>query len=147
MHIEDDDDHADLLATAARETKIIGKVIRFTSADACAQYLFGILPVADKANLPLPDMILLDLELPGMNGIEFLRQLRSEPKTRAIPVVILSVTGAEDKIAAAYQAGANSYIVKPATYQDFVIKLAEMNTYWSITAEVPRAGMTGALLV
>ncbi len=146
MHIEDNDDHAELLSSAAYETRIVDKVIRFRSADSCSEYLFGILPAAGEGSVALPDLILLDLGLPGMSGIEFLRLLRANPVTRPIPVIILTVTGAEDRIAAAYQAGANSYIVKPATYEDFVITLAELNAYWSVTSALPRTVISTGIL-
>ena len=84
-----------------------------------------------------PDLILLDLSLPGMSGLEFLTYLRSNAWTNGIPVVVLTNASDPELIEELYSCGANSYIVKPVCYEDFVVKLAELTMYWSGTVEVP----------
>ena len=83
------------------------------------------------------DLLVTDVRLPGISGLEFLERLRKDPLTLSIPVIVLTTSDREDEIKTAYQKGANSYIVKPARYDDFVVKLTEMNMYWGETAEVP----------
>jgi CheY-like chemotaxis protein len=131
LHIEDNDDHADLVAAAASENRVPCHLIRFATAEAGLDYL----RLGERRNGP--DLILLDLALPGMNGLEFLRLVRREPTTAGIPVVVLSTSERDSDVAEAYQSGANSYISKPTSLEEFIIKLAEMNMYWSGTAELP----------
>jgi two-component system response regulator len=137
MHIEDDDDHADLVSAALTQTRLACRVIRFIDAESGLDYLFGDLQSRRRRQYPFPDMILLDLCLPGMRGLDFLKLVRANQLTKGIPVVVLTNTGRQRDIAQAYECGANSYIVKPDAYEEFVIKLAELNGYWFLTSEVP----------
>lgn len=138
LHIEDNDDHAELVSAAITDSRLNSKVIRFDDAESGLDYLFGREQCLVRENYPLPDLIILDLSLPGMNGLEFLEHLRTNRQTVGIPVVVLSNTNNPGAIDAVYRKGANSYVVKPANYDDFIIKLAEMSMYWSSTSEVPR---------
>ena len=143
VHIEDDDDHAELVSAAISNTRLNSRVIRFDDAESGLDYLLGQGQDEVGALYPMPDLIILDLSLPGMDGLEFLEHLRSNCETIAIPVVVLTNTEDPKKIEEVYRKGANSYVVKPLSYDEFVIKLAEMNMYWSNTAATPgrRAGV------
>ena len=70
--------------------------------------------------------------------MEMLKIIKQQPRTRSIPVIVLTTSSLDSKIDKAYELGANSYIAKPIGHQDFVIKLAELNMFWSVTAELPR---------
>ncbi len=137
MHIEDNDDHAELVAEVISQSKMACDIIRLSDAEAATGYLLDRAEPEPDRTLKLPDLILLDLSLPGISGLDFLERLRSDQLTTAVPVVVLTTSDRENEIKAAYQKGANSYIVKPARYEEFVVKLAEMNMYWGETAEVP----------
>ncbi len=137
LHIEDNDDHAELVSAAITDSRRNSRVIRFANAEAGLDYLFGMEQQPTGGGGSMPDLIILDLTLPGMNGLDFLGHLRSNQQTAGIPVVVLTNADDPDKIDAMYRSGANSYVVKPVGYDEFVIKLAEMNMYWSGTSEVP----------
>jgi DNA-binding response OmpR family regulator len=140
LHIEDNDDHAELVSAAITDSRRNSRVIRFSNAESGLDYLFRTRPRSTGGDNPMPDLIILDLSLPGMNGLEFLEHLRSNQLTAGIPVVVLTNADDPDKIDAVYRQGANSYVIKPVGYDEFVIKLAEMNMYWSGTSEVPMQG-------
>jgi len=137
-HIEGNDDHAKLVSTIADGASIPCRIIRFTDAENAIDYLHGELQSFHRDQYPIPDLILLELDLPGMSGLTFLRRIRAHKKTREVPIVVLTGSTNEHEISAAYRYGANSYIVKPDNTEDFVIKLTELNMYWSLTSEVPR---------
>ncbi len=137
VHIEDDDDHAALVSAALTDSRLKSRVIRFENAESGLEYLLKPVRTQAGAQCPLPDLIILDLTLPGMDGMEFLEHLRSNRQTAGIPVVVLTNTEDPDKIAEVYRKGANSYVVKSLSHDDFVIKLVEMNMYWSNTAATP----------
>jgi len=137
-HIEDNDDHAKLVSEVTAEAVLPCRVIRFIDAESGLDYLQGDLQSFHRDQHPFPDLILLDLDLPGMSGLTFLRHVRAHEKTKGIPIVVLTSSANEHEIAAAYRYGANSYIVKPVNTEDFIVKLTELNMYWYLTSEVPR---------
>ena len=108
------------------------RLIRRRQGEEALAYLSSRTP-----NDNLPDLIVLDLSLPGMSGLELLRRLKAGESTRGVPVVVFSSSPDPDDIVKAYEAGANSYVVKPGELDDFIIKLAEMTMYWGMTSEVP----------
>ncbi len=136
--IEDNDDHAELVEAALEVNNLVGSVIRFPDAEAGLDYLLGDRATENPQANPLPDLILLDLMLPGMSGMEMLKIVKRHARTKSIPVIVLTTSSLDSKIDKAYELGANSYIAKPIGHQDFVIKLAELNMFWSVTAELPR---------
>ena len=86
----------------------------------------------------VPKVVLLDLKLPKVDGLEVLRRLKADERTRAIPVVILTSSREEPDIAAAYRLGANSYIVKPVDFEAFARAVSEVGLYWLLLNEPPR---------
>ena len=137
MLIEDNDDHAELVSAALEVNNLVGNVVRFADAETGLKYLYEEVQPDDRTRRPRPDLILLDLMLPGMSGMEMLKILKSREETRGTPVIILTTSSQDARIDKAYELGANSYISKPVGHQDFVIKLAELNMFWSVTAELP----------
>ncbi|MEW6411691.1 MAG: response regulator [Candidatus Zixiibacteriota bacterium] len=137
MLIEDNEDHAELITSALKFNNLVGEVIHFTTAEMGMDYIYGEQNKNDKTTRTMPDLILLDLMLPGMGGMEMLKVLKSRADTKSIPVVVLTTSSHDKKISQAYELGANSYIAKPLSHEDFVIKLAELNMFWSLTAELP----------
>lgn len=79
---------------------------------------------------PVPKLILLDLKLPKVNGLEVLRAVKSDPVTKTVPIVILSSSGQENDIRASYQLGANSYVQKPVEFEAFCQTIQQLRTYW-----------------
>ena len=137
MLIEDNDDHAELVSAALEVNNLVGNVIRFADAESGLKYLYGEVEPDNKSARPRPDLILLDLMLPGMSGMEMLKILKSREETKGTPVIVLTTSSQDARVDKAYELGANSYIAKPVGHQDFVIKLAELNMFWSVTAELP----------
>ena len=90
-----------------------------------------------EAGDPQPSVILLDLKLPKVDGLEVLRQLKSHPIFRVIPVVILTTSAEERDIQAAYQLGVNSYIVKPVDFDKFMDVAAHIDLYWMVLNQIP----------
>ena len=86
----------------------------------------------------VPKVVLLDLKLPKIDGLEVLRRLKADERTRTIPVVILTSSREEPDIAAAYRLGANSYIVKPVDFEAFARAVSEVGLYWLLLNEAPR---------
>ncbi len=138
MLIEDNDDHAELITEALNNTVIANRVIRFPDAESAIDYLGPTAATEDATEKPLPEMILLDLKLPGMSGLDMLKHLRQNAKTRKIPVVILTTSKRDEEIAKGYEYGANSYIVKPVKYEEFRAKIIDLKMYWILTSELPK---------
>lgn len=84
-------------------------------------------------------LILLDLKLPKVDGLEVLRQLKADPRTKAIPVVVLTSSQEERDLAASYQLGVNSYLVKPVDFEQFRQAIAYLHNYWLVLNQVPKA--------
>jgi CheY-like chemotaxis protein len=137
MCIEDNDDHVELARTAITQSMRGCRFIRFADAESAMQYMLKDCVSNDLRQRSSADLILLDLSLPGMNGLTFLKRLKSYHRTKRIPVIVLTISSDEEEIANAYHLGANSYIVKPLHEEEFIIKLVELSMYWSLTAEVP----------
>lgn len=93
-------------------------------------YLFGVGEHADRDRSPLPDLILLDLKMPAIDGFEVLRRLKEAPLLRRIPVVILTSSAEEGDRAMSYDIGANSYLVKPVSFAGFVEVVRSIEDYW-----------------
>jgi len=91
-----------------------------------------------EAGEPLPLVIMLDLKLPRVHGLEVLAQLKEHPISRAIPVVVLTSSAEDQDIAAAYELGANSYIVKPVNFEKFLDVADQIELYWCVTNHPPR---------
>lgn len=88
-------------------------------------------------NGPPPDLVLLDLNLPGVRGQEVLREIKSDPALRRIPVIVLTSSAAQQDVLAAYDAHANSYMVKPSDYDDFLALVTTIESYWLTAVQLP----------
>ena len=136
--VEDSDD--DFLATerAFRKSGLINPLQRCTNGDQILDYLYRRGEFADAEKSPRPSIILLDLNLPGTDGREVLRIIKSEPNLRKIPVIVLTTSDAEQDIERCYAAGANSYVHKPVDMQGFVMAIARLRDYWFEVAVLPK---------
>jgi two-component system, response regulator len=128
--VEDSDDDAELTIRAIKNNKIANRIELVRDGVEALAYLEG-----DRA---LPRLILLDLKLPRMNGLDVLRSIRSKPRTRLLPVVVLTSSREEPDIARAYELGVNSYIVKPVEFEGFVKAVTDAGLYWLLLNEAPR---------
>ncbi len=133
-----DDDADDRLMTqeALEESRLINGLHFVEDGEDLMDYLHRRGRYADLGNTPLPGLILLDLNMPRMNGIEFLRELRSDEKLRHTPVVVLTTSDDERDKINAYNLNVAGYLLKPVTFVNFVEVMATLNKYWTLV-ELP----------
>ncbi|MGD9692173.1 MAG: response regulator [Phycisphaerales bacterium] len=126
--VEDDDDHADLIERGLREGKTQGTISRVADGEAAMAFLRREGPYRGAAR---PDVVLLDINLPRMNGHEVLRAIKSDPSLGTIPVVILTTSQAQVDRARAYEERANSYLAKPIDFDNFHQMIVDTRLYWT----------------
>lgn len=132
--VEDNLDDEALTLRAFRKNKIGNKVIVAHDGVEALEFLHG---NGNGAGSALPALVLLDLNLPKVNGLEVLRHVRSEPRTRLLPVVILTTSMEEQDLIQGYGLGANSYIRKPVDYAQFTEAVRQLGLYWLMLNEPP----------
>jgi CheY-like chemotaxis protein len=135
-----DDDAEDclLLAEAVREAGLAHRICTVPDGEALLDYLGGCDRYQTAQPSPRPDLILLDLNMPRRDGREALRLLKQDQRLRRIPVVVLTTSTAPTDIAMAYEAGASSYLSKPATFQGWIELVGLLDQYWFGLVELPR---------
>ncbi len=135
--VEDDPGHAELVK---RNLQRSGRALRLShvaDGQAALDYLRHAGEYAGVDDHPNPDLILLDLRLPRVDGLEVLRQIKEDPALTRIPVVILTTSHSEPDIAEAYARRANSYLVKPVGFQQFSDLMGQVKDYWTVWNEYP----------
>ena len=130
MLVEDNVDHAELVIRTLEEHRIANKVRHFLDGQSALDYLFHRGEFSDQANNPRPHVILLDLRLPRVDGIDVLKAIKENDKLKAIPVVVLTTSEAEKDVARAYYNHANSYLVKPVGFEEFKKLMDDLGFYW-----------------
>ena len=135
--VEDNPDDELLALRALRKNGIAGDVVVAHDGVEALDYLFATGDHAGRDASVLPRLILLDLNLPRLDGLEVLRRLRSDERTRLLPVVILSSSGEQRDVRDGYGLGANSYVRKPVNFEQFVRAVEQLKSYWLVLNEVP----------
>lgn len=135
--VEDDVDHAELVLSALQDNHVDNQVVHVTDGEAAMDYLLRRGQFSDPALSPMPHLVLLDLRLPKIDGMEVLRQIKAEESRKRIPVVILTTSDAERDIAKAYDLNANSYLVKPISFKSFNKMIRELDFYWLVLNRRP----------
>jgi CheY-like chemotaxis protein len=131
MLIEDNIDHAELVIRTLEEHRIANKVRHFLDGQSALDYLFLRGDYAEhRAEAQRPHLILLDLRLPRVDGIDVLKAIKEDPGLKGIPVVVLTTSEAEKDVAKAYYNHANSYLVKPVGFEDFKKLMDDLGFYW-----------------
>ena len=130
MLIEDNLDHAELVMRTLAEHQVVNQIRHFTEGQSALDYLFRREQYADPLKSPRPNLILLDLRLPRVDGLEILKEIKNSDELRCIPVVVLTTSEAERDIARAYLNHANSYLVKPVGFEEFNKLMEDMGFYW-----------------
>ena len=133
--IEDNPDHAELIIKALRNNSVLNEVHVVTSGETAMDFLSQ---QGAYANAARPGLILLDIKLAGMDGIEFLRRIKADPNLKSIPVVMLTTSAGEKEIVESYNCGVNSYIVKPVDFEQFAKVIKDLKLYWVLVNSLPR---------
>lgn len=128
--VEDNPDHAELIRRGFAQHSDRVELLVIQDGEAALDYLFQRGDWADPASSPRPDLVLLDLRLPKLDGLRVLEEIKSAPDLAVIPAVILTTSDAEGDMARAYARHANSYLVKPVDFDRFVDLVAEIEGYW-----------------
>ena len=137
--VEDNADDQALTLRALKANKIMNEVVVLEDGAEALDYLFGTGRYAGR-ELVIPQVVLLDLKLPKVDGLEVLRRLRADERTRLLPVVILTSSREERDIAGGYRLGANSYVRKPVDFGEFREAVRQLGLYWLLLNEPPPAG-------
>jgi CheY-like chemotaxis protein len=125
--VEDSDEDAELTMRALKRQKLANNVRRLSDGQAAIDYFFG-----PTAEVDVPRVVLLDLKLPMVNGLEILRRLKAEERTHDIPVVVLTSSKEDRDLEEAYRLGVNSYIVKPVEFDKFMSAVESVGLYWML---------------
>jgi two-component system response regulator len=136
--VEDDPNDEALTLLALRESKITNEIVVVRDGQEVLDFLFACGSHADRDPV-LPEVVLLDVNLPKINGLEVLKRLRGDERTRTLPVVILTSSTEERDRLAAYQNFANSYIRKPVDFDQFIEAVRQLGLYWLVLNESPPA--------
>ena len=142
--VEDDAAHADIVRRNLGESRIANHIVHLADGQAALDYLCRQGPYAPPAEAPRPDMILLDLRLPKVDGQEVLKRLKGDPELSTIPVVVLTTSKTELDILTAYGNGAGSYLVKPVDFTKFTQHMETLGFYWLAWNQFPHASSTAS---
>ena len=131
--VEDNDDHAHLIMGIIEATAADHTIFRVSNGEEALTYLDS----ATDSETQWPDVVMLDMKMPFLNGIETLAEIRGRKRQSDVPVVIVSTSDSANEIQSAFQSGANGYVVKPLQYDDLKIKIGDFIHYWSQVSETP----------
>jgi two-component system response regulator len=135
--VEDNPDDVDLTLRAFKKSNVANEVVVVRDGVEALDYLFATGPHAGRAADDLPQLVLLDLKLPRLDGLQVLERVRAHPKTKLLPVVILTSSTEERDLAKGYALGANSYVRKPVDFQEFVEAVRQLGLYWLLLNQRP----------
>ncbi len=128
--VEDNEDHAELVKRSFENHRIANNIYHVIDGEEALNYLFRKGKFEAPENSPTPNLILLDLRLPKIDGLDVLKQLRANSKFQGIPVVILTTSKADNDIVRAYDLNVNSYLVKPVDFDNFSQLMDDLGFYW-----------------
>ena len=135
--VEDNPDDVELTLRAFRKNNIANDVVIARDGVEALDYLFGAGAYADRDTNDTPRLILLDLKMPKLDGLQVLERLRADKRTKLTPVVILTSSKEEHDLISGYKSGANSYVRKPVDFNQFVEAVRQIGLYWLLMNEVP----------
>ena len=136
--VEDNPMDVELIIDAFKEARLSNKIQVASGGKEALEFLFGEGKYSDRKQYPLPDIILLDLKMPGIDGHEVLRRVKSTDRLKRLPVIVLTSSNDEGDRAMSYDNGANSYLVKPVSFDDFLKVVKQVSDYWlTLNVEPP----------
>ncbi|MDP2875186.1 MAG: response regulator [Holophaga sp.] len=135
--VEDDPAHAEIVRRNLEDARVANRLVHVSDGQAALDYLFRQGAYVDPEKFPRPGLVLLDLRLPKVDGLEVLRTAKSDPGLNNIPIVILTTSSSESDMARAYECQANSYLVKPVDLADFKAMMETFGFYWLAWNQYP----------
>lgn len=136
--VEDNPDDAELTIRELKKHTRVAKYYHVTDGEEALDFIFATGKFTGKRDISnLPGIVLLDIKMPKVNGIEVLAKIKSDPRTQLIPVVVLTSSNESPDIKKCYDLGANSYIVKPVNFEDFEAAIKNVSAYWLILNQNP----------
>ena len=130
--IEDNPHEAQLVIRALKKINLTGKLLHLDDGAEAVSFIFALDKYADRNIEDHPKLILLDLKLPKIDGLEILQRIKSDDRTKTIPVIVLTSSREEQDIVSSYKLGVNSYIVKPVNFDSFSKAVTELGLYWML---------------
>jgi two-component system, response regulator len=137
--VEDNPDDVELTLRAFERSRLGNEVIVASDGEEALDYLFATGKYKDRDPEANPTVVLLDLKLPKVNGLDVLKRLRADERTRHLPVVVLTSSNEERDIVASYDLGANSFVRKPVDFAQFLEAARQLGLYWLVLNEPPHA--------
>jgi len=135
--VEDSPTDAELTLRILKKNHLANQVVHVKDGEEALDFLFGRGAYINRSVDEKPRVILLDLKLPKIDGLEVLKAIKSDPRTRTIPVVVLTSSKVESDMVASYAMGVNSYIVKPVDFDRFVEAVTNLGMYWMLMNQLP----------
>ena len=135
--VEDNSDDIELTIMALKEAKITNPVVVARNGVEALDYLLGTGPHAGRDSADQPVVVFLDIKLPLLNGIDVLKRMREDERTRRTPVVVLTSSTEQADIVQTYDLGVNSYVRKPVEFENFVVAARQLGLYWTVLNESP----------
>ena len=140
---EDSPQDVEMTLNAMEEYHLVNEVVVVSNGAEALDYLYGRGKYAGHAN-GVPVVVLLDLKMPKVDGLEVLRQMKSDPELRRIPVVMMTSSREEQDLVRSYDLGVNAYVVKPVDFQQFTDSVRKLSCFWALINEPPPKGGTRA---
>lgn len=137
--VEDNPQDATMTLRALKKHNVANNIVLARDGAEALEYLYGTGAHAGRDPADLPHVVVLDLKLPKVDGMEVLRRIRSEPATKTLPVVILTSSDEQRDLVESYEQGVNSYVRKPVDFSDFTAAVTHLGLYWSLINRVPRS--------
>lgn len=137
--VEDNDNDAEMTMRALRKRNLANSLARVRDGAEALDFLFAKGEYADRDDNHSPKVMMLDLHLPKVDGVEVLKAVRANPKTAQLPVVVLTSSNEEKDIIETYKLGVNSYIVKPVDFEKFIESVSAVGLYWLLLNQPPIA--------
>jgi CheY-like chemotaxis protein len=135
--VEDNPNDAELAMRALKKNKLANNVIRVSDGEEALDFIFARGQFKTRERLNIPRLILLDLKLPKVDGLELLKIIKADPVTKLIPVVVLTSSKEEKDMIESYRLGVNSYIVKPVDFDKFIDSVRDIGLYWLLLNQQP----------
>ncbi len=137
--VEDNPDDVVLTKMALEKSRIVNRLVVAEDGEVALDYLFSRGKFTDRDSKQMPEVVLLDLKLPRVDGLEVLRQVRANPATNLLPVVVLTSSSEDQDMIKSYKLGCNSFIIKPVDFDQFVNAVQQLQMYWLVLNRNPNS--------